>query len=80
MKQGMQTALVRLDRKGRVVLPKRIRDKAGINVSDVLFVYTFEKLVFLGRAEINNKPVREALKNAAVGIDSKKTVQRYLCI
>ena len=62
MKHGLETALVHIDRKGRLVLPKRIRNKLGINASDVLFIYTFEKLVFLGRAEIDNKPALESIR------------------
>lgn len=67
MKQETQMALVRLDSKGRIVLPKRIRKKADLNVSDVLFVYAFGKLVFLGRAEIDNKPVLESTRRLQGG-------------
>ena len=62
MKQELEMALVRLDMKNRLVLPKRIRERVGIRAGDVLFVYSFEKLVFLRKADVDNKPVFEGIR------------------
>jgi AbrB family looped-hinge helix DNA binding protein len=62
MKEGLDVALVKLDAKGRLVIPKKIRSNAGIEIGNMLFVYTFEKLVFLRKAEIDHKPVIKTLR------------------
>jgi AbrB family looped-hinge helix DNA binding protein len=62
MKEGLDVALVKLDAKGRLVVPKKIRSKAGIENGDVLFIYVFGKLVFLRKAEVDHKPVIETLR------------------
>ena len=62
MKEGLEVALVHLDMKNRLVLPKRIRNKVEIRAGDVLFVYGFEKQVFLKKANIDRKQAIESIR------------------
>jgi len=58
----MEMALARLDNKGRVVIPKRVRDKLGISEKSAVFVYTFENLVFLRKVDVDKASVHESTR------------------
>ena len=57
----MEIAMVRLDGKGRIVIPKRLRESVGISEKTAVFIYTFESLVFIRKVEGNKKEVLESL-------------------
>jgi len=54
----MEMALVRMDEKGRIVIPKRMRKDKGRN----FFIYTFESLIFLREVDNNKAQVIKELK------------------
>jgi len=58
----MEMALARLDNKGRIVIPKKIRDKLGISEKSAVFVYTFEDLVFLRKVDMDKASVLESIR------------------
>jgi len=58
----MEMAIARLDDKGRVVIPKRMREKVGIHENSTVFVYTFENLVFLRKVDMDKAPVLESIR------------------
>ncbi len=65
----MEIALIRIDGKNRVTIPKRIREVADLAEKDCCYIYAFENLVLLRKAEIDNKSVIKSLKLLS-GLDS----------
>jgi len=57
----MEMAMARLDDKGRVVIPKRLRDSVGISEKTAVFIYTFETLVFIRKVDSDKKSVLESI-------------------
>ena len=58
----MEMAMARLDDKGRVVIPKRLRDSVGISEKTAVFIYTFENLVFLRKVDVDKESVLESIR------------------
>jgi len=58
----MEMAMARLDDKGRVVIPKRLRDRGGIREKSAVFIYTFENLVFLRKVDVDKESVLESIR------------------
>lgn len=58
----MEMAMARLDSKGRVVIPKRLRDSVGISEKTAVFIYTFESLVFIRKVEADKTSVLESIR------------------
>ena len=58
----MEMALARLDSKGRVVIPKRLRDSVGISEKTAVFIYTFESLVFIRKVDMDKASVLESVR------------------
>jgi bifunctional DNA-binding transcriptional regulator/antitoxin component of YhaV-PrlF toxin-antitoxin module len=59
---GNRLALACLDDKGRVCIPKRIRESAGIGKEQPLFIYAFENVIFLRRADIDGSSVLKMVR------------------
>lgn len=57
----MEMAMARLDDKGRLVIPKRLRDSVGISEKTAVFIYTFESLVFIRKVEGEKKGMLESI-------------------
>ena len=57
----MEMAMARLDDKGRLVIPKRLRDSVGISEKTAVFIYTFESLVFIRKVEADKTSVLESI-------------------
>ena len=55
-------AMVRMDGKGRVLIPKKIREHLGMSVNEVVFVYAFEGLIYMRKAKIEGGPVLENIE------------------
>jgi len=58
----MEMAIARLDGKGRVVIPKRVRDSVGMSKKSAVFVYSFESLVFLRKVDVDKASVLESIR------------------
>jgi AbrB family looped-hinge helix DNA binding protein len=58
---GSQFALVRVDDKCRLVIPKRVRQRSGLRPGTAVFVVAFEGLVFLKLADVSMPSIRELL-------------------
>lgn len=58
----MEMAMVRMDGKGRVLIPKKIREHLSMSVNDVVFVYAFEGLIYMRKANIDGGPVLENIE------------------
>jgi len=58
----MEMAMVRMDNKFRVVIPKRLRESIGIFEKTCLFIYTFESLIFLRKVNPDKASVLESIK------------------
>ncbi len=58
----MEMAMARLDDKGRLVIPKKLRDSVGISENSAVLVYTFEKLVFVRKVEMDKESVLESIR------------------
>jgi len=58
----MEMAMVRMDNKFRVVIPKRLRESIGIFERTSLFVYTFESLIFLRKVETDKARILESVE------------------
>lgn len=58
----MEMAIVRMDGKGRVLIPKKIRERLGMSVNEVLFVYAFEGLMCMRKASMDSGPVLEDIR------------------
>ncbi len=58
----MEMAIARMDGKGRVVIPKKIRERSGMSVNDVVFVYALEGLVCMRKARLDGGPVLENIE------------------
>jgi AbrB family looped-hinge helix DNA binding protein len=58
----MEMAMAHLDSKGRVVIPKRVRDKVGISEKSAVFVYAFHDLVFLRKVDMDKASVLESIR------------------
>jgi len=70
----METALVRMDDKFRIVIPKRLRKTLGILNSTCLLVYGFEEFIFLRKAEFDRGIISDSLRRIEGfrgGIDGK---------
>ena len=52
MIKGNGIALVCLDAKGRVVIPKRLREKACIEAGQSLLIYAFESILVISRTDM----------------------------
>jgi AbrB family looped-hinge helix DNA binding protein len=61
--EGMQVALVRVDDKCRLVIPKRVRQKAGLSPETAVFVVAFGGLVFLRKADVSMPSIGELLRD-----------------
>ncbi len=59
---SMEMAIARLDGKGRVVIPKRIRERIGIKENSAVFVYACESLVFLRKVDMDKESVLESIR------------------
>jgi len=55
----MEMAMVRMDGKGRVLIPKKIRASLGMNEKEVFLIYAMENVVYMRRANINGGTVLE---------------------
>jgi bifunctional DNA-binding transcriptional regulator/antitoxin component of YhaV-PrlF toxin-antitoxin module len=55
----MEVGLTRLDDKGRIVIPKRVRKAAGLFVNCSILIYGFERCVLLNRAGPGPEPPDE---------------------
>jgi len=53
-RRKMEMALVRMDDKFRVVIPKKLRESAGISEKSSMFLYTFEDIVLLRKVDTEN--------------------------
>jgi AbrB family looped-hinge helix DNA binding protein len=53
-RRKMEMALVRIDDKFRVVIPKKLRESAGISEKSSMFLYTFEDIVLLRKVDTEN--------------------------
>jgi bifunctional DNA-binding transcriptional regulator/antitoxin component of YhaV-PrlF toxin-antitoxin module len=58
----MEMALVRMDNKFRVVIPKKLRESIGIFKRTSLFVYTFESLIFIRKVEADKAQILESVE------------------
>ena len=58
----MEMAMIRMDGKGRVVIPKRLREQLGMAANEVLFAYTFESLLFIRKVSADKKSVIESVE------------------
>ncbi len=58
----MEMAMVRMDNKFRVVIPKRLRESIGIFKKTSLFVYTFESLIFIRKVEADKTQILESVE------------------
>ena len=59
----MNVAIARIDAKARLVIPKRLRQVAGLHPETAVILYGFEEFVFLRKADIGVPSMRELLKN-----------------
>ncbi|MBN2331045.1 MAG: hypothetical protein JXC85_04455 [Candidatus Aenigmarchaeota archaeon] len=58
----MEMAMVQMDGKGRVLIPKKMRESLKMGVNVVLFVYAFESVVFMRKVSTDNKSVLESVE------------------
>ncbi len=58
----MEMAMVRMDNKFRLVIPKRLRESIGIIKNTSLFVYTFESLIFIRKVESDKTQILESVE------------------
>jgi len=54
----MEVGLTRLDDKGRIVIPKRVREAAGLSRGCAILIYGFGRCVLLNKARL--EPADEA--------------------
>lgn len=54
--------MVKMDDKSRVIIPKRVRETAGIAEKCMFFVYAFEDLVFLRKADVDKSSIIRSLE------------------
>ena len=57
----MEMAMVRIDDKGRVIIPKRLRENVGLDNRDYCYIYTFESLVFLRKVDLDKGSILESI-------------------
>ena len=57
-------AIACLDDKGRVCIPKMLRESAGIDVRQPLFIYAFQNVIFLRKADIDESSVLEMVRRS----------------
>jgi bifunctional DNA-binding transcriptional regulator/antitoxin component of YhaV-PrlF toxin-antitoxin module len=62
----MEMAMVKMDDKFRVVIPKRLRESIGIFEKASLFAYTFESLIFIRKVESDKAKILESVKKLKV--------------
>jgi bifunctional DNA-binding transcriptional regulator/antitoxin component of YhaV-PrlF toxin-antitoxin module len=55
----MEVGLTRLDDKGRAVIPKRVRQAAGLSKNSALFAFGLGGFVLLRRADTGPEPLDE---------------------
>jgi bifunctional DNA-binding transcriptional regulator/antitoxin component of YhaV-PrlF toxin-antitoxin module len=63
---GPQVGLVTMDEKGRVVIPRKVRRKAGINGKQVLLVIGRKNVVFIKRVDLAEPYCSDATSTLAL--------------
>jgi len=59
----METALVRVDSKFRIVIPKRLRKSVGVLEKTNMYIYAFENFIFLRKADFDKCAIIESIRN-----------------
>jgi bifunctional DNA-binding transcriptional regulator/antitoxin component of YhaV-PrlF toxin-antitoxin module len=59
MPEGMGVAIVRVDEKGRVVIPRVVREAAGLSRNSGLLAFAFGRFVVLSRVDTGLEPLDE---------------------
>ena len=57
----MMTALIHMDGKSRIVIPKRMRERLGIQGRTPLLLYAFEGILFARVCRKGESPLLDAL-------------------
>jgi bifunctional DNA-binding transcriptional regulator/antitoxin component of YhaV-PrlF toxin-antitoxin module len=58
----MEMAMVQMDDKNRVLIPKKVREHLGLNKREVFLIYTMENVVYMRRAGKIGGPVLENIE------------------